>query len=100
MAGDAPKYERLTRSRPRTRFGLVSTGNGSLWLGPDHLLCIDSSGYTENYKRFYFRDIQALFIRETNTYKLVALALVAFVGILGLVGFAVSEAIARGVIWS
>jgi hypothetical protein len=32
----------------------------SLWLGEDHLLCVDSNGYAETYKRFYFRDVQAI----------------------------------------
>jgi len=37
-----------------------------IWLGKDHLLCVDSSGYTETYKRFYFRDIQAITMQQTN----------------------------------
>jgi hypothetical protein len=77
---DEPKYKRLTRARPRSRFAIISTGNSSLWLGPDHVLCIDSSGYTENYKRFYFRDIQAFIVRKTDVYKYTSLVL----GILGL----------------
>jgi hypothetical protein len=68
------KYKRLTRARPRTRFSVVSAGNSSLWLGPDHLLCIDSTGFTENYKRFYFRDIQAVIVRKTDGYKYWGLA--------------------------
>jgi len=63
------EYERLTRARPRARFAVISSGNSSLWLGKDHLLCIDTNGYTENYKRFYFRDIQAFLIRKTPRYK-------------------------------
>src|SRR5438477_12551721 len=63
------EYQRLTRARPRSKFAVVSSGNSSLWLGKDHLLCIDSNGYTENYKRFYFRDIQALLIRKTERRK-------------------------------
>lgn len=39
------------------------------------MLCIDSNGYTETYKRFYFRDIQAVIIRRTEEWKIVALAL-------------------------
>jgi hypothetical protein len=35
-------------------------------LGEDHLLAIDTSGYTETYKRFYFRDIQAFMVRRTS----------------------------------
>lgn len=77
---DEPKYKRLTRARPRSRFAIISTGNSSLWLGPDHVLCIDSSGYTENYKRFYFRDIQAFIVRKTDGYNYASLVL----GILGL----------------
>ncbi len=63
------EYQRLTRARPRAKFAVISSGNSSLWLGKDHLLCIDTNGYTESYKRFYFRDIQALIIRKTERQK-------------------------------
>jgi len=36
-----------------------------LYQGPDHLLLVASSGYNENYKRFYFRDIQAITVRAS-----------------------------------
>ena len=32
------EYRRLTRTRARVAFGIVSTGRSSLWLGKDHLL--------------------------------------------------------------
>jgi hypothetical protein len=83
------KYRRLTRARPRSRFSVVSAGNSSLWLGPDHLLGIDSTGFTENYKRFYFRDIQAFIVRKTDRYKYWSLGL----GIAGLF-FAIIAAVA------
>ncbi len=55
------EYRRLTRPRIRRGgFFSVSSSRSSLWLGQDHLLGIDSSGFTEEYKRFYFRDIQAI----------------------------------------
>lgn len=54
------QYERLTR------FALAVRTRGSLWLGPDHLLCVLGNGYLENYKRFYFRDIQAIIIQRTE----------------------------------
>jgi hypothetical protein len=38
----------------------------SLWLGKDHLLCLSTNGYTETYKRFFFRDIQAFTIVLTQ----------------------------------
>ena len=64
------EYQRLTRARARSAFGAVSVSRSSLWLGKDHLLCIDSSGYTESYKRFYFRDIQAVTIVATSRRKI------------------------------
>jgi hypothetical protein len=33
-----------------------------LYLGKDHLLSVDNSSYTEDYRRFYFRDIQSIVI--------------------------------------
>jgi hypothetical protein len=36
-----------------------------LYLGPDHLLLVTSSGYSESYRRFYLRDIQAITVRKT-----------------------------------
>jgi hypothetical protein len=32
----------------------------SLWLGADHILCMYNKGYEEDYRRFYYRDIQAI----------------------------------------
>ena len=52
----APAYRRLTRSRA----GVGSYS--SLWLGADHVMQLSSTGYTESYRRFYFRDIQAIFL--------------------------------------
>ncbi len=60
------EYQRLTQARSRSGFAIASVSRSSLWLGKDHLLCIDSSGYTETYKRFYFRDIQAFTTVATN----------------------------------
>lgn len=58
-------YQRLTRERMPRRFAIVSVGRVSLWLGSDHLLLVERNGYTESYKRFYFRDIQAITIQKT-----------------------------------
>jgi hypothetical protein len=54
MPDDLPKYQRLTRPR----FGL--DGMGSLWLGPDHILLVTNTMTVENYRRWFFRDIQAV----------------------------------------
>jgi hypothetical protein len=71
------EYSRLTFSRSRTVSGIVSVARSSLWLGRDHLLCIETSGYTETYKRFYFRDIQAITLRRTDRWIWVATVLCA-----------------------
>jgi hypothetical protein len=60
----APKYQRLTRPRSRSSFAVRSFY--SLWLGPDHLLSVNSTGYSEKYKRFYFRDIQVVTIQKNK----------------------------------
>jgi len=60
------EYKRLTRSRNRSQFSIAVTSRVSLWEAKDHLLLIDTNGYTENYRRFYFRDIQAFSIGQTN----------------------------------
>ena len=75
------EYHRLTRSRSRTLFGIISTARSSLWLGKDHLLCIDTNGYSEVYKRFYYRDVQAIIWRKTALWHIwTALFSVAAVG--------------------
>ena len=79
------EYRRLTRPRSRTAFGIVSTSRASLWLGKDHLLCIDTNGYTENYKRFYFRDIQAVIIRKTIVWHVWSAVLALFAGLFALI---------------
>jgi hypothetical protein len=61
------KYKRLTRERGSARFSVVSVTRSSLWLGEDHLLLAETTGYSETYKRFFFRDIQAFTIRKTKT---------------------------------
>jgi hypothetical protein len=73
-------YKRLARFR-------VRTGLSSLWLGPDHILSVNSNGYIENYKRFYFRDIQAIIVQRTSRRAvwngiLAAPLLGAFIGLL------------------
>jgi hypothetical protein len=53
-------------AKGKTIFSLFSAQAGSLWLGPDHLLYAIRTRYSESYKRFYFRDIQAITICRTE----------------------------------
>ena len=41
-----------------------------IWLGDDHLLYQLSTSFTEDYKRFYYRDIQAITIRKTKRFMI------------------------------
>ena len=50
-------------------------------MGADHLLCLYNTGYTEDYKRFYYKDIQAIVTCRTSkgkTLNIVFGALIAF----------------------
>ena len=60
------EYRRLTRPRLRYKGVARATTRSSLWLGKDHVLSIEATNFTERYRRFYFRDIQAILIRRTK----------------------------------
>ncbi len=62
MAGNK-EYRRL----PGRRWLTFGFSRGGLWLGVDHLLLILNRGYSEEYRRFYYTDIQAIQIRQTMT---------------------------------
>jgi hypothetical protein len=62
-----PTYQRLTRERGDGLLGNLGVTRSSLWLGDDHVLLVETTGYSETYKRFFFRDIQVLTIRKTKT---------------------------------
>lgn len=66
MADVPPTYRRL----PGRGATLVSYVR--LYEGPDHLLQVTTTGYSESYKRFFYRDIQALIIRRTRWFQLFA----------------------------
>ncbi len=91
-----PAYRKLTRMH-RT-LGAMS----QLWLGPDHLLHVQSTGYTESYRRFYLRDIQCMLVVHTGrrTYLAITLAAIALIIVAfmtqmgaGVVGFSILAAI-------
>jgi len=68
-----PKSESIYRRLPGR--GVTLTHYAYLYLGPDHLLQAAATGYSETYKRFYFRDIQAIIIRKTGMWIIGLLAL-------------------------
>ena len=64
------EYIKLTPLRQRSGFGIISTSRSNLWLAKDHLLCVETEGYTESYKRFFFQDLQAITLRRTSRGRL------------------------------
>lgn len=56
---NVPAYKRL----PGRSVGVG--GSSRLYLGPDHILAVQASGFAETYKRFFFADIQAVIVRKT-----------------------------------
>lgn len=56
----APKlYTRLTRNT----MGVATYS--SLWLGPDHVMIVRSSGYNEHYARIELRDLKGIMLTRT-----------------------------------
>jgi hypothetical protein len=53
--------------RARKRFGLLEFYWNRLWLADDHLLQVHMTAYSESYKRFYLKDIQAIVISRTTS---------------------------------
>lgn len=88
------EYRKLARSQARPEWVAIST-RCSLWLGRDHILNLETNGYSETYRRFYFRDIHSITIRQTQRwlYVTVALACVAAVGLALAAG--ISEPVTR-----
>src|SRR5262245_44558408 len=59
MANESKPYRRLPGH------GATAFESTRLYLGPDHLLQVSSSSFTESYRRFYFRDIQCIVVRRS-----------------------------------
>lgn len=90
----ARPYQRLP-GRSRQLFN-----DATLWEGDDHLLFVQSHSVAEAYRRFFYRDIQAIVLCGTNTGLVASIALGVLAGAFGF-GAAFSEsavAIALGIV--
>ena len=86
------EYKKLPGSgTKRKAFFDVARIRTSLWQGKDHLLYLFSTGYTEDYKRFYYSDIQAITIRKTIRYMVWNIILLAFFVCFGAAAYSCSE---------
>jgi hypothetical protein len=78
------KYKRLAGSR-------CSLGKWhTLWLGEDHLLAVESNGYSEEYTRYYLKEIQAIVTRRSSwgmVLNIIAATLVAISLFAGIGGY-------------
>ncbi|HYG21843.1 MAG TPA: hypothetical protein VEH04_03605 [Verrucomicrobiae bacterium] len=91
------EYIKLTGNRQKNGFALITASRSRLWLGRDHLLLVTTDGFTESYKRFYLRDIQAITIRKTQRIAILGVITGAFVVLFGVIAFTASEPVARWV---
>ena len=78
MANEVSTYQRL----PGKKKGFL-LGYYTLWQGPDHLLQIYSRLGVEDYKRYYFNDIQAIITHKTSTGMVLNFVLGAIVVLFG-----------------
>ena len=78
--------EPLTRLPGRAaRLRVDGTPGGTLWLGPHHLLQVQSGVLREGYRRFAYRDIQAIGVRRTGRGMVYNLILGGTAGLFGLI---------------
>ena len=93
MASEDIEYRRLP-GRGVRRQGIATAARTRLWLARDHLLSVDYQWYAEDYKRFYFRDIQAVILRKTRTARTINEVLMPLVCVV--LALALSLSIAGG----
>jgi len=66
-------YTRL----PGTRRGVLLSA--SLWMGSDHFLLVRNTRFAETYKRFFYRDVQAILVRQSPRFSVPAYWFIACV---------------------
>jgi len=82
MHNASEKYRRLPGKKKNFLIGYYT-----LWQGPDHLLHIFSRFGIEDYKRFYFNDIQAIITRKTIAGRIQNFILAGLLGLFALLAF-------------
>jgi hypothetical protein len=77
MAKTYGPYTRVTRARR------LPMGYAQLWRAEDYLMQVLSTGFTETYQRFYWRDVQGIFVvptrRRRNVFLLLLIPALLFV---------------------
>src|SRR4030095_7308265 len=80
-------YKQLTWRRRRSTKLALSAPRSTLLLGSDHILKVESTIFSEDYKRFFFRDIQSMIIRTNRRRELWNVVLGALLAVALLEGF-------------
>ncbi|MBI5064495.1 MAG: hypothetical protein HZB87_13760, partial [Desulfatitalea sp.] len=63
----------------------------TLWQGPDHLLWVEKTMMQEHYRRFYFKDIQAIIVRRNGRHHLWTLFWAALIVVTGSLAMVAAE---------
>jgi len=87
MLSKNPDYRELRKLRGHAT-AVVTRSSYSYWLGRDHLLIVEVSGYTERYRRFFFRDMQALVMSGTRRRMWGRVGFGLFLSLIGVIFFA------------
>ena len=74
-------YKRLTWRRRRPIRFLGSAPRATLLIGPDHILKVESTTFSEDYRRFFFRDIQSITIKTNRRRMIWNITLVALLAL-------------------
>src|SRR5215213_3666418 len=69
----------------------------TLWIGSDHLLQVENTGYTEEYKRFYFRDNQSITVQKDNRFLIWCLFFGVFLAACLAIAAMVQDEVARNI---
>jgi hypothetical protein len=89
MTRNKKKYHRLPGKKKSFLIGYYT-----LWQAADHLLLVYSRFGVEDYKRFYFADIQSIITHKTATGKIQNLVLSVFLLVFGLMIFTLDGGLA------
>lgn len=95
MSATASPYHRL----PGRSFGLFQSH--TLWRGDDHLLLVQTMPGGESYRRFYYRDIEAIVVRPTRVrlWVNVVLLLTAALSFLSVLLVYLGNPAHAGIVW-
>src|SRR5438093_13233817 len=72
-----PQPPQIYRKLPGAR--RTPLRKATLWLAGDHILSVDSHRFSEEYKRYYFKDIQAIVVTTGSTAMSKAIGLIVAV---------------------